>query len=212
MTRSVGRRTSAITVALLLLAVVGAQPAEASLTTRPIAPASTTWRGHIQNIGNESVGFRTDLIWERNVQGFTLGTTGRALRLEEVVAGPLSLPIDGSGTTTDRECFQVQGHVSNIGWQSRGRVAGTRGRGLGLEAIRVWSTCSNVSIRYRAHIRNVGWQAWRTQGQTAGTTGRALPIEALEVVVTLPSLAHIGEAYNDADRVPNYGCELFGVC
>jgi len=42
---------------------------------------------------------------------------------------------------------------------------------------------SLYSIRYRAHVQNIGWQGWRTDGQTAGTVGQSLRIEAVEIVL-----------------------------
>lgn len=204
------RRVAAYLAALLAALLAGATPAAAtSLHTRPVGPASTTWRGHVQNVGNQSSGFYIDIVNERSAASFMLGTTGRSLRLEEVSVGAMTLPQNLRGQTMNLDCFQIQGHVSNVGWQRKGRVAGTRGLGLGLEAIRVWSTCTNVSVQYRAHVRNVGWQGWKTSGQTAGTTGQSLPIEALEVIVRLPDLSKYRDAYDEADRK---ACKLFGGC
>ncbi|MEZ5213990.1 MAG: hypothetical protein R2692_04095 [Microbacterium sp.] len=39
------------------------------------------------------------------------------------------------------------------------------------------------SVKYRAHVQNIGWQAWRVDGQTAGTVGQGLRIEAVEIVL-----------------------------
>jgi N-acetylmuramoyl-L-alanine amidase len=54
-----------------------------------------------------------------------------------------------------------------------------------LQAIKIMleGAPSNYHVKYRAHVRNIGWQAWVTDGVQAGTTGQNLPIEALEVIV-----------------------------
>lgn len=37
------------------------------------------------------------------------------------------------------------------------------------------------TLKYQAHIQNVGWQEWKTNGQTAGTTGKSLQMEAIRI-------------------------------
>ena len=71
-------------------------------------------------------------------------------------------------------------HVQSIGWQapvSDGSTAGTIGRSLRVEAIRL----AAPSLRYRAHVQGVGWQPWVSTGAVAGTTGRGLRLEAFQV-------------------------------
>ncbi|MDB1876404.1 hypothetical protein PMX24_09350, partial [Collinsella aerofaciens] len=71
-------------------------------------------------------------------------------------------------------------HVSNIGWMGAvagGEVAGTTGRGLPLEALRLVLSDASTgeplgadAISVEAHVSNVGWQAAVGNGGTAGTT------------------------------------------
>ena len=82
-------------------------------------------------------------------------------------------------------------HVSNIGWMGAvagGGVAGTTGRGLPLEALRLvlsdastGETLGADAISVEAHVAGIGWQPAVGNGGTAGTTGRARAVEALRV-------------------------------
>ena len=80
----------------------------------------------------------------------------------------------------------VSAHVQNIGWMdpvSSGKVAGTTGRGLNLEALKISLEVDGTAsqeqlanaISVEAHVSNVGWQA------AAGTTGQSRAVEALRV-------------------------------
>ena len=82
-------------------------------------------------------------------------------------------------------------HVSNIGWMGAvagGGVAGTTGRGLPLEALRLVLSDASTgeplgadALSVEAHVSGVGWQAAVGNGGTAGTTGQARAVEALRV-------------------------------
>ena len=83
--------------------------------------------------------------------------------------------------------LKVQTHVQNIGWQSPvsdGMVAGTTGRSLRVEALRIKFDPAIVSggIMIRTHVANIGWQNWTSS--TAGTTGRSLGVEAVQIRLT----------------------------
>ncbi|MDH6132304.1 uncharacterized protein YjdB [Kitasatospora sp. MAA4] len=80
-------------------------------------------------------------------------------------------------------------HVQNIGWQPPvcdGRVAGTQGQSLRLEALDILVTgiggvCADAYEQYS------GWQGWRCGDDATdvvvGTTGQSLRMEALAVSV-----------------------------
>ena len=83
----------------------------------------------------------------------------------------------------------VSAHVQNIGWMDpvgSGKVAGTTGRGLNLEALKISLEVDGATsqeqianaISVEAHVSNVGWQA---AVGTAGTTGQSRAVEALRV-------------------------------
>lgn len=81
----------------------------------------------------------------------------------------------------------VKAHVSNIGWMSAvsdGKVAGTTGRGLSLEALNCgleWYG-HNGGIQLRGHVSNVGWQSWGNG--SCGTTGQSKALEAVQMRLT----------------------------
>lgn len=66
-----------------------------------------------------------------------------------------------------------------------GATAGTTGRSLPIEALRlaVKDTASSGGINWRGHVQNVGWQPWTT-GNQIGTTGLGLRLEAFELKLT----------------------------
>ena len=79
-------------------------------------------------------------------------------------------------------------HVENIGWQNYvddGNVAGTTGRSLRIEALKI-NVISSMSggVEYRAHVENIGWKNWVSADQIAGTTGCSLAMEAVSIRLT----------------------------
>lgn len=100
----------------------------------------------------------------------------------------------------DEPLITYDAHVQNIGWQNgiaEGETAGTTGRSLRVEALRLklnrdeGSTLPEGTIEARSHVQNIGWQSW-TEGST-GTTGRGLRMEALQIRLTgdLASKYHV---------------------
>ena len=82
---------------------------------------------------------------------------------------------------------EVSAHVQNIGWMPavpNGATAGTTGRSLRMEAIRVTSDVPGWKIECRAHVQNIGWMPWVGDGQTCGTTGRSKRLEAVQLRLT----------------------------
>lgn len=137
---------------------------------------NTSTEAHIQNIG-----------WQPAVAStHTTGTTGKALRME-------AIKIKSSGISGVSLVYDA--HIQNIGWQStndtadwkqEGQLAGTTGKALRMEAVKIALTgdkAAQYDIFYRAHVKNIGWQSWVKNGEIAGTTGQVLPMEALEVVI-----------------------------
>ena len=75
-----------------------------------------------------------------------------------------------------------------MGAVAGGEVAGTTGRGLPLEALRLVLSDASTgeplgadAISVEAHVSNVGWQPAVGNGGTAGTTGQSRAVEALRV-------------------------------
>ena len=148
----------------ILFALLVSLGVSASATASTVTPVPG--EAHVQNIG-----------WMPQTTQ-TIGTTGRALRLEAVRL--YGFPLD------------YQAHVQNIGWmpwvgashEGVGDVAGTTGRSLRMEAIRIRLVPTAAgwgSVEYRCHVQNLGWLAWTRDGGACGTTGKSLRMEALQV-------------------------------
>ena len=124
------------------------------------------------------------------------GTTGQGRAVEAV-----RLRLTGSLAKDYDVYYRV--HASNIGWMAwakDGEEAGTTGYGRGVEAVQVRLVRKGdaapssdgadvdyafkkkpMSLTYRAHVSNVGWQGAVADGATAGTTGRGLALEDLKL-------------------------------
>ncbi|MGN8980732.1 hypothetical protein ACTNBG_09055, partial [Collinsella sp. HCP28S3_E6] len=95
------------------------------------------------------------------------------------------------GETAAPVSLSYSAHVSNIGWMGAvagGGVAGTTGRGLPLEALRLVLSDASTgeplgadAVSVEAHVAGIGWQPAVGNGAVAGTTGQARAVEALRV-------------------------------
>lgn len=208
------RRVLVISI-LAALSLLGGPPEVNPLEARgasfpgvPVVNATAGWSSHVESTGTRSQVKSIDLVSEGRQLRFSLGTTGQSRRLEQVRPGALDITFSGRSIPL-AGCIRVQGHVQGIGWQPVGSSAGTTGRGLQLEAIRLSSRCDSVQVQYRAHVQGVGWQRTVGDGQTAGTTGRGLRMEALEITMTFPDLSDLRTNYQDAEK---RACAAFGGC
>ena len=123
------------------------------------------------------------LGWAKNGEEAGSEGFGRAAQAVEVRLLPKgsAAPGDTSGAFVD--CgVTYSAHVRDLGWLPsvrEGSVAGTTGRGLSMEALRVSLGDSAVSgaVEARAHVSDLGWQDW-AEG-SCGTTGRGKALEAV---------------------------------
>ncbi|PZR54898.1 hypothetical protein DNL40_00380 [Xylanimonas oleitrophica] len=159
------------------------------------------YRVHVQESGW--------LGWAAN--GATAGSEGLALRIEamQVRIVPKGAAAPGS---TARPAYSAavaySAHVQNVGWQGEvrgGAVAGTSGRGLRVEALRLRLQDQPVpgGIEYSTHVQDVGWQPYRSDGAVAGTTGQGRRVEAVRVRLTGEMAARLSVYYRV--HVQNYG-------
>ncbi|MDO5118088.1 MAG: N-acetylmuramoyl-L-alanine amidase, partial [Eggerthellaceae bacterium] len=127
--------------------------------------------------------------WVSN--GATSGTTGQGKPLEQI-------QIQLTGSAADNYDVYYRAHVSNIGWlgwAKNGESAGSSGYGYGIEAMEVVLVDKGgeapgstempfdkrgPTVKYSAHVENIGWQTAVRSPKIAGTTGKALQVEALE--------------------------------
>ncbi|RJQ75749.1 hypothetical protein D5S17_20315 [Pseudonocardiaceae bacterium YIM PH 21723] len=90
----------------------------------------------------------------------------------------------------DRLRLCMSGHVQNLGWQNwscsdetRWAEAGTEGRGLRLEAVRLYVRGTRGWYHAAGHVENIGDQNLQSTGNyetlTVGTTGQGLGLEQM---------------------------------
>lgn len=100
-------------------------------------------------------------------------------------------------------------HVQNVGWQdysNNGKVSGTEGRALRLEAIQIklLNKSYDGSIEYKTHIQNIGWEStFKKNDEISGTSGKSLRLEGIEIKLT-------GELANHYDIYYQVHAENFG--
>lgn len=87
---------------------------------------------------------------------------------------------------TNEFVIEYNTHVQNIGWQGyvqQEEVAGTEGKSLGIEAIKIKgeNIPENVELKYQVRIQNDGWQGWKNNDEIAGTEGKNKRIEAIKI-------------------------------
>ncbi len=150
-----------------------------SAKTAATSDVGVEYRGHIQNVGN----YPLDGSW---IQGPTeLGTEGQGLRLEG-----FWIQLDGDVPAGAHIEYQV--HVQNVGWMDPvqdGEFAGTEGRSLQIEAIKISLVddegvqLEDYSVVYSGHVQNVGDVGPFTNGEQLGTVGSFLRLEAIEVEI-----------------------------
>ena len=99
-------------------------------------------------------------------------------------------------------------HVQNVGWQgwkADGATAGTSGRSLRVEAVKIELTgaaAKQYDVYYRVHAQTFGWMGWAKNGEPAGTAGYSCRLEALQVKLVAKGAAapgDVGGAYHDAN-------------
>lgn len=160
------------------------QAVQIKLTGDAASKYDVYYRVHVANVGW--------LGWASNGQSAgSIGYNYNAEALEiAVVAKGTAAP--GDTTTplkTKAETVSYQAHVENVGWQdavSAGSTAGTTGRSLAIEALKVSmaNQTTSGSIQYNLHCAYLGWQGWRADGAIGGTTGQSRQTEAIQMKLT----------------------------
>ena len=101
--------------------------------------------------------------------------------------GPTDTPFRQGGSVATSVTYDA--HVATVGWQNAvkdGATAGTTGRSLAIEALKIDLTNREFggNIEYNAHCAYLGWQGWKSNSAVAGTTGQSRQIEALQIRLT----------------------------
>ena len=129
-----------------------------------------TASAHVQDVG-----------WMSQASAGTIGTMGLSRRVEAFRLTVANQPETGG--------ISYATHVQNIGWQnavSDGAIAGTSGRSLRVETVRINLTgdlARSYSVWYRVHSQDFGWLGWACDGADAGTTGLSKRAEAIDVQI-----------------------------
>lgn len=154
------------------------------------------------------------LGWAKN--GEDAGTTNL---LEKLQAIEVKLVEKDTGeatgnSTMSREILSYSAHVSNIGWQnyvSEGKTAGTTGRSLQIEAIKIniESNDSNYkaidgNILYKICDENGDWSNdWISNNDIAGSTGQSIGLSLIKIKLD-------GEIANYYDIYYRVHSEIYG--
>lgn len=152
---------------------------------------------HVQNYGW--------MNWVKN--GAESGSAGLSYRVEGVEirilpkgsAAPGKLGNNNAGYVTKGgssstpvatvPTLSCSAHVQNIGWMgavSDGAIAGTTGRSLRVEALKIYKSGAAIggSVNYKVHVQDIGWMNAVSDGAIAGTTGQSKRLEAIQISLT----------------------------
>lgn len=91
----------------------------------------------------------------------------------------------------EQPLVKYQAFVQDVGWLNsvqNGETAGTTGKGLRVEAVRI----DFSGVQYCTHVQNVGWMGWKNSGEVSGTTDKNLRVEAVRIRLS-------GKAADDFD-------------
>ena len=140
-------------------------------------PAPATNRTHTVRAG-ETLGGIANQHRTTVAELQRLNNIANVIRVGQVLRLPsVALPSVGYST-----------HVQNIGWQSTvrdGATAGTTGRSLQVEALRVaLANVASGGVRIRSHVQGIGWLGWVTNNAVSGTTGQSRRVEAVQIELT----------------------------
>ncbi len=116
--------------------------------------------------------------WQGDVlDGETIGTIGRALRIEALRVELINAP------ATAHIKYRV--YIEGTGWTEYvqdGEQAGTTGQRKKVQAIQMKiEGLEGYIVEYQAHMQELGWQAWAANEMEAGTTRQGLRMEALKI-------------------------------
>lgn len=160
------------------------QAVQINLTGSAVNKYDVYYRVHVANEGW--------LGWAKN--GASAGSIGynynaEALEIAIVAKGAAAPGDTTTPLKTKTESISYQAHVASVGWQnavSSGSTAGTTGRSLAIEALKVSMSnqTTSGSVQYNLHCANIGWQGWKSDGAVGGTTGQSRQTEAIQMKLT----------------------------
>lgn len=139
----------------------------------------------LESIGIQYITHIQDKGWETQwkTDGELSGTVGESKRLE-------ALQVKLTGDYPTDASVETKVHVQNegdLGPFLMGSTAGTEGKGLRLESIKLeLKNLPGYSLKYNVQVENLGWlkdtadkTKWFNSGETAGTSGQGLRLEGI---------------------------------
>ena len=87
----------------------------------------------------------------------------------------------------DTPSIQYSSHVQFKGWMdyvNEGKMSGSTGESLRLEAIKIKLINASGSIQYRTHVQFNGWMNYVNENEVSGTTGELKRVEAIQIRLT----------------------------
>lgn len=93
-----------------------------------------------------------------------------------------------------------------LDWVGSGQTAGTTGRGLAMEGLRIRfadGAADGMKVWYRVFGQGVGWLGWTSDGGDAGSTGWGIPLQAVEVLVQAADAPAPGDQTTAAIPAPS---------
>lgn len=97
------------------------------------------------------------------------------------------LPMNTVRVQAATPSVEYRAHIANEGWksyQSDGATAGSTGKSLSLQALKIRLKGVSGGITYQAHLSNTGWTSWVSNNSQVGTTGQNQPMEAIRIKLT----------------------------
>ncbi|OTP09503.1 hypothetical protein A5844_002281 [Enterococcus sp. 10A9_DIV0425] len=135
------------------------------------------------------------LGWTKN--NANAGSSGFGYQMEAIQIKLVPKGQSGPATSTsyyEKDTLKnpnvnYQTHSQSVGWQNyqmNGATAGTIGKGLRLEAMRMNITNTPLpgTIEYSSHVQSIGWQGYVNNNGLSGTTGSKLRAEAIRIRLT----------------------------
>ena len=130
-----------------------------------------------------------------NTEVATVDQNGRVTAINEGIATITATSKNGKTATCNVNVLpaipgvKYTTHVQEIGWQdyvSNGAMAGTSGRSLRLEGIKI--ELKNMpyegNIEYRTHVQDYGWMDYVANGEMSGTSHQSKRLEAIQIRLT----------------------------
>jgi uncharacterized protein YjdB len=192
-----GKVVAALLAVTLLLPTSGAATS-AHAATASGGSVSLKYSVHLSEIG-----------WENSVSSSMIA--GRYLHRGNAAAGHMqAFKIELTNTTGITGGIQYAAHVQNVGWQnyvSSGNIAGTTGRNLNIEAVRIKLT-GNLATQYDIYYRVYApfqisqpehvWLNWAKNGEAAGTVLSSGWLQSIQIHLEKKGSAYPSSTLNGA--------------